>query len=120
MPPPVVIPPMPTEPVSPKPVASPISAAAVVYAPVVSPLPAQAVLAASSISRPSRSRTSMTMPPSIVPWAAPLWPPERTASSSPCSRARAMTAATSSVSATRTITAGRTSTPPSMIVRCSS
>ena len=45
----------------------------------------------SSISRPSRSRTSSTMPPSTVPWAAPLWPPERTASSRPCSRARAMT-----------------------------
>ena len=37
MPPPVVIPPMPTEPVSPKPVASPSSAAAVVYAPVGEP-----------------------------------------------------------------------------------
>ena len=43
MPPASVMPPIPTEPVSPKPVASPCSPAAAVYAPAVRPAPAQAV-----------------------------------------------------------------------------
>ena len=51
-PPPSVIPPMPTEPVSPKPVARPCSPAAAVYSPAVSPVPAHAVRASTSISRP--------------------------------------------------------------------
>ena len=35
-----------------------------------------------------QSRRSMTMPPSVVLWPAPLWPPLRTASSVPVSRAK--------------------------------
>ena len=38
-----------------------------------------------------RSRRSRTMPPSVVLWPAPLWPPLRTASSRPVSRASATT-----------------------------
>ena len=66
------------------------------YSNAVSPEPAQAVRLATSMSRSLSERTSMTMPPSVVPWPAPEWPPLRTASSSPSSRANAMTRATSS------------------------
>jgi hypothetical protein len=104
-----VIPLMPTDPVSPKPVASPCSAAAAVYAPAVRPAPAHAVRCSTSISSEFSSATSSTIPPSDTPWPAPLWPPLRTASSAPVSRANAMTRATSSASAARTISAGRRS-----------
>ena len=53
------------------------------------------------------------MPPSVVLWPAPLWPPLRTASSVPVARAKAMTRATSAASATRTMADGRWSAPPS-------
>ena len=56
MPPPSVIPPMPTEPVSPKPVARPCSPAAVVYSPAVSPVSAQAVRPSTSMSSARMSR----------------------------------------------------------------
>ena len=47
-----------------------------------------------------------------TPWPAALWPPLRTASSRPVSRANVTTRATSSASATRTMAAGRRSMPP--------
>jgi hypothetical protein len=52
------------------------------------------------------------MPPSVVLWPALLWAPPRTASSSPVSRAKVTTRATSSALAGRTMTAGRRSNPP--------
>ena len=91
MPPASVMPPMPTEPVSPKPVASPCSPAATVNAPAVRPAPAQAVRPAASSSNERSAERSITMPPSQTPWPAGLWPPLRTASSAPVSRAWAMT-----------------------------
>ena len=106
-PPPSVIPPIPTEPVSPKPVARPCSPTAVEYSAAVRPVSAQAVRPSTSMSSAFMSRRSRTMPPSVVLWPAPLWPPLRTASSRPVSRASAIDAATSSASATRTMTAGR-------------
>ena len=112
MPPPFVIPPIPTEPVSPNPVARPCSAAAAVYSAAASPVSAHAVRPSTSMFSARMSPRSRTMPPSEVLCPAPLWPPLRTASSSPVSRARAMTRATSSVFATRTTTAGRLSMPP--------
>ena len=87
MPPASVMPPIPTEPVSPKPVASPCSPAATVYAPAVRPAPAQAVRPAASSSNERSAERSITMPPSQTPWPAGLWPPLRTASSAPVSRA---------------------------------
>jgi hypothetical protein len=48
----------------------------------------------------------------VVLWPALLWPPLRTASSSPVSRARATTWATSVASVGRMMTAGRWSNPP--------
>ena len=52
------------------------------------------------------------MPPSETPWPAVLWPPLRTASSNPSSRANETTVETSDASATRAIAAGRLSMPP--------
>ena len=117
MPPPVVMPPMPTEPVSPKPTATPFSAAALVSSPAVRPVCAQTVPASRSKSAAFMSCRSSTMPPSVTLWPAPEWPPLRTASSSPLSLAVAMTCTTSSVSATRTIAAGWRSMPPIETVR---
>src|SRR5829696_3929519 len=120
MPPLSVIPPIPTEPVSPKPVASPWAAAAVVYSPAVRPVSAHAVRLSASISSARICARSSTIPPSDTPWPAPLWPPLRTASSATVSRAWAITWATSPASATRTITAGRRSIAPEKTVRASS
>ncbi len=60
------------------------------------------------------------IPASVTLWPAVLWPPLRTASSSPVWRASAMTCATSVSSATRTIAAGRRSMPPEKTVRATS
>ena len=117
MPPPSVMPPMPTEPVSPKPTASPCCAAAVVNSPALRPVSAQAVRLAASICSAFMFLRSRTMPPSLALWPAPLWPPLRTASSSPASRASLTMCATSAASAGRTMTAGRLSIPPIITVR---
>ena len=61
----------------------------------VSPAPAQAVRPATSMSSAFSSRRSITTPPSVEQWPAPLWPPLRTAISRPSSRAAAIAAATS-------------------------
>ena len=62
----------------------------------------------------------MTRPPSTVPYPARLWPPLRTASSSPPSRAALTTAATSSAPATRATASGRLSIPLKTTCRASS
>ncbi len=59
------------------------------------PAPAHAVRPTTSMSMASRSRTSMTRPPATVEWPAPLWPPLRTAISTPASRAVVTAKATS-------------------------
>ena len=120
MPPASVMPPIPTERVSPKPVASPCSPAATVNAPAVRPAPAQAVRPAASSSNERSAERSITMPPSETPWPAGLWPPLRTASSDPVSRAWAMTRAMSSGPATRAMRAGRRSMCAAKTVRASS
>ena len=79
---------MPTEPVSPKPIARPCAAAASVTSRAVRPVSAHAVRCSGSISMAFMSRRSITIPPSVTPWPRPLWPPLRTASSMPVSRAR--------------------------------
>ena len=81
------------------------------------PVSAQAVRRSGSISSARIAERSSTIPPSETPWPAGLWPPPRTASSSPLSRASAMTRATSAASAARTIMAGRRSTAPEKTVR---
>jgi len=79
-----------------------------------------AVCRPTSRSKPSRSRRSMTRPPSVVLCPAAEWPPLRTASSSPEVRATSMTRATSSGPFTRAIAAGRRSMPPTMTIRAAS
>jgi len=83
-----------------------------VYSPAVNPDSAQAVRPSTSISKAFISERSRTMPPSETLWPGMLWPPLRTASSTPVSRASEMTRATSSALATRAMTAGRRSIPP--------
>ena len=63
---------------------------------------------------------SSTIPPSEALWPAGLWPPLRTASSVPVSRASVMTRETSAASAARTIMAGRRSIVPMKTRRASS
>ena len=120
IPPPSVMPPMPTEPVSPKPVARPCSPAAFVYSPAVSPVSAHAVRPSASMSSAFIADRSRTMPPSETPKPGPLWPPLRTASSLPESRASDTTAATSRASTGRTTTAGCRSMLPGNTVRAAS
>jgi hypothetical protein len=67
MPPARVIPPIPTEPVSPSPVTRPRSPVASVYWPAVAPVSTQALRASSSISTEFIPERSMTRPPSEVP-----------------------------------------------------
>jgi hypothetical protein len=63
---------------------------------------------------------SSRIPPEVVLWPAVLWPPLRTASSSPVSRARSTTWATPVAPVGRTMTAGRWSWPPKKTVRARS
>ncbi len=70
-PPPSVMPPMPTEAVSPKPVARPCSPAAFVYSPAVSPVSAHAVRSSASMSSAFIAERSRTIPPSETPNARP-------------------------------------------------
>ena len=67
IPPASVIPPIPTEPVSPRPVARPRSPTALVYSPAVIPVSTQAVFASASMSRARMPERSITIPPSLVP-----------------------------------------------------
>jgi len=84
------------------------------------PACAQAVRPPGSISTAFISERSRTIPPSEVPNPARLWPPLRTASSAPVSRARLTVRETSDASATRTIAAGRRSNPVKKTRRASS
>ena len=112
IPPPSVIPPIPTDGESPKPVARPWAAARVVYSPVVRPDPAQAVRPSTSSSNDRSSERSITKPSSITLSPETLCPPLRTDSSRPVRRANAIAAATSPALLTRTIAAGWRSIPP--------
>ena len=59
---------MPTEPVSPNPVASPWAATAFEYSAAVRPVSAHAVRPSTSISSARISRRSRTIPPSVMLW----------------------------------------------------
>jgi hypothetical protein len=67
MPPASVIPPMPTEPASPNPVASSRAPVALVYSPAVKPVSAHAVHRSTSSSSAFISDRSSTIPPSETP-----------------------------------------------------
>ena len=88
--------------------------------------PGSAALDACSRARPGSTSTafirrrSMVRPPSVRQAPATLWPPPRTATSSPCSRAKASAAATSSALAHWAIAAGRFSIIELKIERASS
>ena len=107
MPPPSVIPPMPTEPVSPKPIARPCSPTAwSTTSAAVRPVSAQAVRVAGSIVSALHVAQVDTTPPSVVLWPALSWPPLRTTSSRPVSRAKRDHAGHVRASATRAISPG--------------
>ena len=89
MPPPRVIPPIPTEPVSPNPVDSPWFPAAVVYSPAVSPVGPGGPLLGIDVQPLHAPEVEHDAPVGDAVRPAALWPPLRTASSSPVqSRAR--------------------------------
>ncbi len=103
---------MPTEPVSPKPVARPCSPTAAVYSPAVMPVWAHAVRFSVSISSAFISRRSSTMAPSPPLSPAVLCPPLRTANGTPSSFATVTATATCAAPVGRRITAGRGSNMP--------
>ena len=85
-------------------VASPNACVAWSTSPIVLPPPTCAVRAARIDAHVQRiGDRSITSPPSTVPRPAPLWPPPRTAMSSPFARANASAARTSATSRQRTI-----------------
>ena len=100
------------EPVSPNPTPRPYALAAALNSTAVSPVWAHTVRPSTSMSNARRSDRSITIPPSVTPWPGMLWPPLRTASSIPASRANETTRETSMSSLTRTMAAGRRSMPP--------
>ena len=63
---------------------------------------------------------SIMMPPSHEPEPPELWPPERTAVSRPCSRAKLTASMTSAVPLQRAISAGRLSNMPFQMSRAAS
>ena len=109
MPPPSVRPPTPVVEMMPPVVASPNGYVAALKSPHVAPPSARAVLAAGSTRTPRMPDRSITTPPSHVPNPGTLWPPPRTARSSPFSRAKFTAAITSPAFAARTTAAGRRS-----------
>jgi hypothetical protein len=86
----------------------------------LTPPPARAVRARGSMVIDFRPLRSITIPSSQVLSPAKLWPPQRIATTSPCSRATLTAAATSAVLAQRAITAGRRSIVPLKTWRASS
>ena len=90
-------------------VASPNAWVAALKSLSVAPPSARAVLAAGSTRTPRMPLRSITTPPSHVPNPGTLWPPPRTARSTPLSRAWSTAAITSPAFAARTIAAGRLS-----------
>jgi hypothetical protein len=76
----------------------------------VQPAPAVTVAVAGSNRSPRSKRVSMTIPPSARQNPQAWWPPPRTATGSPASRAKRTAAATSPVPAPRHSTAGRVRT----------
>src|SRR6185436_3557490 len=80
--------------------------------PHVTPPAAHAVRAAGSTNTPFIGVRSITTPSSQVEYPGTLWPPPRTATSRPLSRASATAAITSATPVQRAITAGRRSYMP--------
>ena len=111
IPPPKVSPATPVEPTTPPGVTRPNAWVAVSKSSQVAPPSARAIRASASTSTLRISERSITSPPSQTQWPAGLCPPPRTATSSPCARAKSN--AVADVARRRgsaTITAGRRST----------
>src|SRR3954452_5596114 len=106
IPPPRVNPVTPVEPTTPPGVARPCCWAAASKSSQVAPPPDRAIRASGSISTFRIRERSITRPSSTEQWPAGLWPPPRTAISSPCSWPKASAVATSSASTQRAIAAG--------------
>src|SRR3954454_3351997 len=106
MPPPSVSPVTPVEPTTPPGVARPCCWTAASKSSQVAPPPDRAMRVSGSTSTFRIRERSITSPSSTEQWPAGLWPPPRTAISSPfaCPKARAL--ATSSASTQRAIAAG--------------
>ena len=110
MPPPKVSPATPVVPTTPPGVTSPKACVAESKSSHVAPPWERAILASPSTSTLRMSERSITSPPSRTQWPAGLCPPPRTATSSPCTRAKSKAVATSLGPKQRTIAAGRRST----------
>jgi hypothetical protein len=87
---------------------------------MVTPPPARTVCAPGSTRTSLISERSITSPPSQTALPATLWPPPRTASSRPCSRAKLTELMTSATPTHRLMRAGRLSTMPFQTARVSS
>ena len=109
IPPPRVSPHTPVEPTTPPGVTSPKACVAGSKSSQVEPPAAWAIRASPSTSTLRSSERSITRPPSRTQCPAGLWPPPRTATSSPWARAKSKAVATSSGPRQRAITAGRRS-----------
>jgi hypothetical protein len=107
--PPPRISPTPVVEITPNGIASPYACVAWSMSPIVTPPPTRAVFVAGSTCTQRISERSITSPSSTLPRPAPLWPPPRTAMSSPLARPYASAARTSAVSRVRTMSAGRLS-----------
>ena len=107
MPPPVVSPPIPTEGVSPVVNANPRGPAAATISADVAPACTLAIPDAGSTETRLKFEKSITTASSITVYWAMLWPPLRTESGKPISRAKSTVAATSSADATLTIAYGK-------------
>ena len=111
---------MPVLEIAPPVTASPCAPVASLSSLQSTPPPAVAVPRSGSTAIAFISARSIITPPSVTARPATLWPPPRTETSSPSSRASARAATTSSALRQRTIKAGRLSTSPLWIARASS
>ena len=109
MPPPSVRPPTPVCETTPTGQTSPCACAAVSSPARCEPPPTRAVRASGSTSTPRIAARSITIPSSHVERPGMLWPPQRTATTSSCSRAKRSAVTTSSAPVGLTISAGRRS-----------
>ena len=100
--------------------ASPWACVAASRSPSVAPPAARAVPRAGSTSTSRIRDRSITRPSSTVPVPATLWPPPRTATIRPCSRASRSATTTSLTPAHRATMAGRRSITPFQTERASS
>ena len=111
---------MPVDEIAPPVVASPYAWVSRSNSRQVTPPWARAVRAAGSTLIPFIGVRSIIRPPSQMALPATLWPPPRTLTTSPRSRANRTALATSPVAAQRAIRPGRRSIMPLKIVRASS